>query len=66
MKLPNTHPSMANHHQSLIRSIFLKRSRHYYGNRYSRHDSTNQANASSSRGKGISSYDDILPFKLAS
>ncbi|KAL5183499.1 hypothetical protein HKD37_17G047374 [Glycine soja] len=49
MKLPNTHPSMANHHQSLIRSIFLKRSRHYYGNRYSRHDSTNQANASSSR-----------------
>ncbi|RDX67092.1 hypothetical protein CR513_54073, partial [Mucuna pruriens] len=51
MKLVNTHPTTTNHHQSLGRSIFLKRSRHYYGHQYSRRNSTNHANTSSSRGK---------------
>ncbi|KAJ1385861.1 Zinc finger, RING-type [Sesbania bispinosa] len=68
MKLLNTHhPTMAHHHQSLGRSLFLKRSRHYYGHQYSRRNSANHANASSSsRGKGTSSFDDRLAFKLAS
>lgn len=67
MKLLNNHPTVPHHHQNLGRSIFLKRSRHYYGHQYSRRNSSNHANASSSRGKGIiSSYDDKLPFKLAS
>lgn len=66
MKLPNTHQSMANHHESLGGSVFLKRSRHYYDNQYSRHTSTNHTNASSSRDKGIFSYDDIFLFKLTS
>ncbi|MED6205157.1 hypothetical protein PIB30_015275 [Stylosanthes scabra] len=66
MKLPNTHPTMPHHHnQGLGRSVFLKRSRHYYGHQYSRRNSGNHANASSSRGKGVSNYDDRLPFKLA-
>ncbi|KAG5113200.1 hypothetical protein JHK82_036469 [Glycine max] len=51
MKLPNTHQSMTNHHESLGGSVFLKRSRHYYDNQYSRHTSTNHTNASSSRDK---------------
>ncbi|TKY54788.1 hypothetical protein E2542_SST19200 [Spatholobus suberectus] len=51
LKLLNTHANMANHHQSLGRSIFLKRSRHYYGHQYSRRNFTNHANASSSSGK---------------
>ncbi|CAJ1944678.1 unnamed protein product, partial [Sphenostylis stenocarpa] len=50
-KLLNTHPTMTNHHQGLGRSIFLKQSRHYYGHQYFRRNSTNHANASSSRGK---------------
>ncbi|XP_057420308.1 uncharacterized protein LOC130714429 [Lotus japonicus] len=64
MKLLNTHPNMTHHHQSLGRSIFLKRSRHYYGHQYSRRNSANHASASSSRGKGAS-FDDKLSFKLA-
>lgn len=64
MKLRNAHPSMAQHHQSLGRSIFLKRSRHYYGHQYSRRNSANFANASTSRGKGTS-HDDNLSFKMA-
>ncbi|KAK7264857.1 hypothetical protein RJT34_32470 [Clitoria ternatea] len=51
VKLLSSHPTMANHHQSLGRSIFLKRSRHYYGHQYSRRNSSNHASASSSRGK---------------
>ncbi|XP_004508426.1 uncharacterized protein [Cicer arietinum] len=67
MKLLNTHPAMPHHHpQNLGRSIFLKRSRYYYGHQYSRRNSANHANASSSRGKGTSSLDDKLSFKLAS
>ncbi|KAE9601773.1 putative transcription factor C2H2 family [Lupinus albus] len=67
MKLVSTHPTMGHHHQSLGRSIFLKRSRHYYGHQYSQRNPANHAYASSSRGKGTSSYDDSrLSFKLAS
>ena len=68
MKLLNTHPAMPHHHhpQNLGRSIFLKRSRHHYGHQYSRRNSANQCNASSSRSKGTSSFDDRLSFKLAS
>jgi len=57
VKLLNTHPTMTNHHHGLGRSIFLKQTRHYYGHQYFRRNSTNNhANASSSRGKGISSH----------
>ncbi|MCI91953.1 RING-H2 zinc finger protein, partial [Trifolium medium] len=53
-----------NHHpQNLGRSIFLKRSRYYYGHQYSRRNSANHSNASSSRSKGMSSFDDKLSFK---
>jgi len=55
VKLLNTHPTMTNHHHGLGRSIFLKQTRHYYGHQYFRRNSTNHANASSSRAKGISS-----------
>nr|KYP57327.1 hypothetical protein KK1_003587 [Cajanus cajan] len=51
MKQLNTHPITTNNHQNLSRSIFLKRSRHCYGHQYSRRNSANHANASSSRGK---------------
>ncbi|WVZ09832.1 hypothetical protein V8G54_014362 [Vigna mungo] len=44
---------MTNHHHGLGRSIFLKQTRHYYGHQYFRRNSTNHANASSSRTKGI-------------
>ena len=68
MKLLNTHPATTHDHhpQNLGRSIFLKRSRYYYGHQYSRRNSANHANASSSRSKGTSSFDDRLSFKLAS
>ncbi|KAI9117594.1 hypothetical protein K1719_011760 [Acacia pycnantha] len=66
MKLLNAHPTTARHYQSLSRSICLKRSQHYYGHQYSRRNSANHANASSSCGKNTSSYDDRLSFKLAS
>lgn len=68
MKLLNMHPSTPHHHhpQNLGRSIFLKRSRYHYGHQYSRRNSANQCNASSSRSKGTSSFDDRLSFKLAS
>ncbi|QCD80590.1 uncharacterized protein LOC114179879 [Vigna unguiculata] len=51
VKLLNTHPTMTNHHHGLGRSIFLKQTRHYYGHQYFRRNSTNHANASSSRAK---------------
>jgi len=68
MKFLNTHSTMGHHHhQSLGRSIFLKRSRHYYGHhQYSQCNSANHANASSSRGKGTSYDDSRLSLKLAS
>ncbi|PON68563.1 43kDa postsynaptic protein [Parasponia andersonii] len=66
MKLQNAHhPSTGHHHQSLGRSLFLKRSRHHYAHQYSRRGSANLANPSTSRGKVTSLRDDKLSFKLA-
>ncbi|XP_044463005.1 uncharacterized protein LOC123193972 [Mangifera indica] len=65
VKLLNTHTSLSNHHYNLGRSIFLKRSRHHYGHQYSRRNSGNRGNASSSHGKGPS-RDDRLLCKLSS
>lgn len=64
MKLLNAHPTAA-HHQNLGRSIFLKRSRHHYSHQYSRRNSANHANPSTSRGKVASLRDERLSFKLA-
>jgi hypothetical protein len=63
--LLNAHPTTTHHTQSLGHSIFLKRSRHYYGHQYSRRNSGNHANASTSRGKAASLRDERLSFKLA-
>lgn len=60
VKVVNTHPTMTNHHHGLGRSIFLKQTRHYYGHQYFRRNSTNHANASSSRAKGISSKSEFF------
>jgi hypothetical protein len=65
IRLLNAHPTAAHHHQSLGRSIFLKRSRHHYSHQYSRRNSANHPNASTSRGKGASTRDERLSFKLA-
>ncbi|XP_054821719.1 uncharacterized protein LOC129320338 isoform X1 [Prosopis cineraria] len=66
LRLLNAHPTTAHHYQSVSRPIHLKRSRHYYGHQYSRRNSANHANASSSCGKNTLSYDERLSFKLAS
>lgn len=63
--LLNAHPTTPHHTQSLGHSIFLKRSRHYYGHQYSRRNSGNLANATTSRGKAASLRDERLSFKLA-
>lgn len=65
LKLLHAHPSATQHHQSLGRSTFFKRSRHYYAHQYSRRNSGNASNASTSRGKGTPSRDDKLSYKLA-
>lgn len=61
LKLPNTHSSLSHHHYNLTRSIFLKRSRHFYGHQYSRRNSAHQAD-----GKGTPLRDERLSFKLGS
>ncbi|KAJ0030394.1 hypothetical protein Pint_13821 [Pistacia integerrima] len=66
VKLLSTHTSLSNHHYNLGRSIFLKRSRHHYGHQYSRRNSGNRGNASSSHGKGPTSHDERLLYKLSS
>ncbi|XP_009358550.2 uncharacterized protein LOC103949173 isoform X2 [Pyrus x bretschneideri] len=53
------------HHPSLGRSMFLRRSRHHYAHQYSRRTSGNLANTSTSRGKGVPLHDDKLSYKLA-
>ncbi|XP_016651587.1 PREDICTED: uncharacterized protein LOC103341139 isoform X3 [Prunus mume] len=66
LKLLNAHPSVAQqHHPSLGRSTFFKRSRHHYAHQYSRRNSGNLANTSTSRGKGVPLRDDKLSYKLA-
>ncbi|KAK9268714.1 hypothetical protein L1049_000475 [Liquidambar formosana] len=67
MKLQNTHPSLSHHHYNLSRSIFLKRSRHYYGHQYFRRNSIKHANTSTSHGKGTTPLrNEGLSVKLAS
>ncbi|EOY31218.1 RING/U-box superfamily protein, putative [Theobroma cacao] len=65
VKLLNSNSSVANRQYNLGRSIFLKRSRHYYGHHYSRRNSGSLANASTSHGKFSPLHDDRLPFKFA-
>lgn len=50
-KPPIAQYSMSHHHQSLGRTLFLKRSRHYYGHPYSQRDSVSHVNALTSQGK---------------
>lgn len=64
-KLLNVHSSLPHHHYNLGRSMFLKRSRHYYGHQYSRRNSGNNVNASSSHAKMIPSRDERFSFKFS-
>lgn len=57
-KLPNTHHS----HQNLGRALLLRHPRHYYGRQYSRRNSVNNADASSSRGKGTLHNEKLSKF----
>lgn len=63
-KQSNSQLSLNKHHQNLSRSMFLKRSRHHYGNQYSRRNSSNYHKPSTSHGKGSSFNDERLCFKL--
>ncbi|XP_021741818.1 uncharacterized protein LOC110708025 isoform X1 [Chenopodium quinoa] len=54
------------HHHNLSRSMLLKRSRHHYGNQYSRRNSSNYHKPSASYGKGSPFHDERLCFKLGS
>ncbi|KAJ4709089.1 Zinc finger, RING-type [Melia azedarach] len=65
VKLLNAHSSLPHHHYNVGRSVFLKRSRHHYSHQYSRRNSGNHGNASSSHGKGPPSRDERPSFKLA-
>ncbi|CAN6681290.1 unnamed protein product [Malus baccata var. baccata] len=65
MDLLTQEPSVTQHHPSLGRSMFLKRSHHHYAHQYSRRNSGNLANKSTSRGKGVPLRDDTLSYKLA-
>ncbi|GMJ15644.1 hypothetical protein HRI_005233600 [Hibiscus trionum] len=66
VKLLNTNSSVAHHHYNLGRSVFLKRSRHYYGHHhYSRRNSSSLSNLSSSRGPISPLHDERLSFKFA-
>ncbi|XWS72997.1 hypothetical protein CRYUN_Cryun02cG0087900 [Craigia yunnanensis] len=64
VKLLNSNSSVAQRHYNLGRSIFLKRSRHYYAHHYSRRNSGSLANPSTSRGKISPLHDERLSFKF--
>ncbi|GMI84256.1 hypothetical protein HRI_002094900 [Hibiscus trionum] len=64
-KLLNSNSSVAHHHYDLGRSILLKRSRHYYGNHYTRRNSVKLSNPSTSRGLISPLHDERLSFKFA-
>ncbi|GLU09604.1 hypothetical protein SLE2022_264550 [Rubroshorea leprosula] len=66
VKLLNAPSSSVHHQYNHGRSIFLKRSRHYYGHQYSRRNSSGHGNPSTSHGKSTPSHDERLAFKLAS
>ncbi|KAJ8753196.1 hypothetical protein K2173_017785 [Erythroxylum novogranatense] len=63
-KLLNVHSPLSHQHYNLSRSMFLKRSRHHYSHQYSRRNSGNHGNASSSHEKTGPSNSERLPFKL--
>ncbi|KAA3486050.1 Zinc finger, RING-type [Gossypium australe] len=65
MKLLNSNSSVAHHHYNLGRSIFLKRSRHYYGHHYSRRNSGSLSNPTTSCGLISPLHDERLSFKFA-
>ncbi|XP_022755197.1 uncharacterized protein LOC111303306 isoform X2 [Durio zibethinus] len=64
VKLCNSNSSVAQRHCNLGRSIFLKRSRHYYGHHYSRRNSGSLNNPSTSHGKISPLHDERLSFKF--
>ncbi|XP_039059606.1 uncharacterized protein LOC120203364 [Hibiscus syriacus] len=65
VRLLNSNPSVAHHRYYLGRSIFLKRSRHYYGHHYLRRNSSSLSNPSTSRGSVSPLHDERLSFKFA-
>ena len=65
LKLSNPHHPLSHHHYNLSRTLLLRRSRHHYGHQYSRRNSANHADASTSHGKITPSCDEKLSFKLA-
>ncbi|XVE63650.1 hypothetical protein DITRI_Ditri07aG0037000 [Diplodiscus trichospermus] len=65
VKLLNSNSSAAQHHYSLGRSLFLKRSRHYYGHHYSRRNSGGLPNPSTSRSKICPLHDERFSFKFS-
>lgn len=56
----------ADHHHNISRAISLRHHRQFYGRHYSRRNSTNNAEASTSHDKAAPSYDEKTSFKLAS
>lgn len=65
LKLSNPHHPLSHHHYNLSRTLLLRRSRHHYGHQYSRRNSANHADASTSHGKITPLCDEKLSFKLA-
>lgn len=65
-KQPNTQLSLGQHYYNLNRAMYLKRSRHHYGNQYSRRNSPNYHRPSTSFGKGSPAHNERLCFKLGS
>ncbi|XP_039040851.1 uncharacterized protein LOC120179275 isoform X2 [Hibiscus syriacus] len=65
VKLLNSNSSVAHHRYNLGRSIFLKRSRHYYGHHHSHRNSGSLSNPSTSRGLISPLLDERLSFKCA-
>ncbi|XVF88287.1 hypothetical protein PTKIN_Ptkin19aG0037900 [Pterospermum kingtungense] len=64
VKLLSSNSSVAQRHYNLGRSIFLKRSRHYFGHHYSRRNSGSLTNPSTSHGKSSPLHDERLSFKF--
>uniref|UniRef100_A0A5B6ZDE1 RING-type domain-containing protein n=1 Tax=Davidia involucrata TaxID=16924 RepID=A0A5B6ZDE1_DAVIN len=64
-ELSNAQQTLAHQHHNLSHALLL-RHRHYYGRQYSRRNSANNADASTSHGKGTPLRDEKLSFKLAS
>lgn len=63
-KLSNANSSLAHHNHNLGRSMFLKRSHHYFGHHYSRRNGS-QGNASTSLGRAVPLQGERLTFRLS-